>query len=125
MKKGLLLVLVILCFSACGPNVYVIPGTFHVIEEQLKLELKVEPVNLKLGEEVTISASRTEGENKSLVVYSKSLGFSDTLTTPFAVKKIMTEIGIHDIMFETSNINPDTLDIEVFSSIGTTVNVTK
>ena len=121
------MVLIILCFYACEPHVYVIFTPFHVIIESLKLELKVEPVELRVEEEVTISASHTEGEAKSLVVYSESLGFRDTLLTPFVVKKIMTEVGEHDIMFETSctSIELDTLDIGILSSIGTKIIVTE
>jgi hypothetical protein len=87
---------------------------------------------VKLGEEVNIAAFHMEGDNKSVVVYSKSLDFSDTLITPFEIKKMMMEIGKHDIMFETLKIDSiglETGDIEVnitvSSSIGTTIIVTE
>ena len=128
MKKKLLLVLVILCFYACEPNVITLP--FHVISNSF--ELKIEPLELKLGEEVIISASHVEGENKPLVVYSKSLGFEDTLITPFVVKKKMTEVGKHDIMFvagvDTLEVNVEgdvDVDVDVSGHIGTSITVTE
>jgi hypothetical protein len=130
MKKGLFLILIILCFYACEPNVHVIPGVFHGIKDSI--EFKVAPLEVKLGEEVNIAATHMEGDNKSVVVYSKSLDFSDTLITPFEIKKTMMEIGKHDIMFETLKIDSiglETGDIEVnitvSSSTGTTIIVTE
>lgn len=82
------------------------------------VSIKVSPISLKVGEEMTVEASCENGTEIPIVVILESLGIKETLTTPFVWKKTLNIEGRHELEFFMGN-----KTISILTS--TTINVRK
>lgn len=63
------------------------------------ISIKVTPISLKCGEEITIEVSSKSGIGIPVVVSSESLDINEERTAPFTLKKMLNVPGRHDLGF--------------------------
>lgn len=93
---------ILMClFSSCTddePQIIKITG--GVFEQTIGgISIKVTPISLKCGEEITIGVSSESGIGIPVVVSSESLEINEERTVPFTLKKILNVPGRHDLGF--------------------------
>lgn len=104
---------VLMClFSSCTDDEpKIIKETGGLFEQTIGgVSIKVTPISLKCGEEITIELSSESGIGIPVVVSSESLKINEERTTPFILKKILNVPGRHDLGFsiETGGVSIST-----------------
>lgn len=64
------------------------------------VKIKVYPIYLECGDEVTIEVKHLKNLAVPVIVSSKSLEFEDSLITPSIIRKKILSKGEHDLVFE-------------------------
>lgn len=73
----------------------------NVYSETVKgVNVKIAPKTVVIGGEILLDAIHDDGDIVDVIIFSKSLAYRDTITTPYHGKMSMNVVGVHDISFE-------------------------
>lgn len=93
---------VLMClFSSCTrEELNIVKKTGGLFEQTIGgVSIKVTPISLKCGEEITIEVTSESESGVPVVVSSESLKINEDRTVPFVLRKILNVPGRHDLGF--------------------------
>lgn len=106
-RKSLFVAAVLVANMFCGcvdedkhEYSFEIPGPTVYSETVNGVNVKITPSTVVVGGEILLDATHKDGDVVDVIIFSESLAYRDTISTPYRGKMSMNVVGVHDISFE-------------------------
>ena len=110
--KNVLLFAIICLLGSCTKEYrqeisITIPNSTPYSKTFRDVNVKISPTAVTVGDKILIDVVHEDGETIDVVLFSESLKYRDSITTPCFTSLKMDVVGTHDISFEVDGRKPE------------------